>query len=51
MEELLSNPETYADGDLIRDCSRQFSLVNQDLTAAFAEWEHLMELIELQDKA
>lgn len=51
LEELLSNPETYADGDLIRDCSRQFSLVNQDLTAAFAEWEHLMELIELQDKA
>mgnify|MGYP001019265018 CR=1 FL=1 len=51
LEALLSNPDTYADEELIRDCTREFELVNQDLSAAFAEWEHLMELIESQDKA
>ncbi len=51
LEELLSNPETYADEELIRDCTREFDLVNHDLYAAFAEWEHLMEQIESQDKA
>jgi len=51
LEALLSNSDTYADEELIRDCTREFELVNQDLSAAFAEWEHLMELIESQDKA
>ena len=40
-----SNPETWADEELVRDWIRESTLVSQDLWAAYAEWEHLMELL------
>ena len=41
-----SNPETWADEELVRDWIRESTLVSQDLWAAYAEWEHLMELLK-----
>lgn len=50
LERMLSNPETYDDQTLARDCSKEFDQVNQDLQTALEEWEHLLEHIELQNE-